>query len=70
MLTEVESATATSPSDAPISGAIASPALRERPNQPASSQLRISPPPHSSPTAAPIEAAVVRGSAPSELPSK
>ena len=69
-LTDVESETATSPADAPISGAMASPARRARKNQSASSQLRISPSPHSSSTVPRMDAAVVRGRAPSELPSR
>ena len=69
-LTEVESATTSSPGAAPTSRPILSPTRRGSSIQPALFQLRIRPWPHSRVTTSCTRAAVARGSTPSELPSR
>jgi hypothetical protein len=69
-LSDVESATLTSPTPAPTSAAILSPMRCGRSIQPAEFQLRMRPSPHSRDATSASRAGVRRGSAPSELPSR
>jgi len=69
-LTDVLSATITSPALAPISDPILPPIRAGASIQWAAFQLRISPLPHSCAITSSSRVAVPRGSAPSELPSR
>jgi hypothetical protein len=69
-LIDVLSVATTSPSLAPISGAILLPSRCGSSNQPALFQERIRPWPHSSVTARATRAGAATGSTPSELPSR
>ncbi len=69
-LTEVESPTRTSSGRAPTRGAIRAPRVAGLSHQPAASQLRTSPSPHSVRRVASTRATEVRGGGPSELPPK